>query len=129
MVILFDSPSQLSRLTIAEKAVADRPTWHHLALEVVEKATPDSEEASFHLELVKRCSAELATENMHLLLSLASDAPQYASLAEALTPGGCTTVHLGDGGDQGSFDHVMDARETSVQEAVATLRKLMDAAT
>lgn len=113
----------MGRNTIAAKAVEAHPTWKHLALEVIEEASPQGEDADFHLQVIKRCAEELAKENMHLFLTLPSESEQYDALALALKPD-CTTVHLGEETD-GEYDYVIDPASRSVNDVTALLHVIM----
>lgn len=125
MVLLLSGSSQITRATIAEKAVERHPSWKHLALEVIEQTTPDNvEEQTFHLQLIERCVQELSRDGLHLLLSLPEKASQHDALVEALAPH-CTTVHLGVD-TEGRFDFAIDPKSTTVNEVVALLARLME---
>ncbi len=124
MVILLDGSSSIGRVTIAENAVERNPEWKHLALEVIAEAVPDDpEQKDFHLQVIKKCAAELEKDNMHLLLTMPTDAPQREVLALSLKPS-CITVHLGSEED-GDYDYVIDPSSRSVNDVTAFLDNLM----
>lgn len=123
MVILLDGSSQTARVTIAERAVEEHPEWKHLALEVMEEAVPEGEDADFHLQLIKRCAEELEKSGLHLLLTMPSTATHRDLLAIALKPN-CITVHLGNN-DDSDYDHVIDASTRSVNDVAELLHELM----
>jgi hypothetical protein len=123
MVILLDGSSRMGRITIAENAIEAHPAWKHLALEVIEEATPDDEEKDFHLQVIRRCAEELEKENMHLFLTMPGDEPNREPLALALKPK-CITVHLGDEED-GEYDHVIDPSSKTVNDVTKFLDAIM----
>ena len=122
MVILLDGLSQLSRAAIAEKAVEQKPSWQHLALEVIEQSVENPEQWDFHLQLIKRCAEELSETGMHLILTLPGDSDHLPAIARILKPR-CTTVHLGLESD-GAYDAYISPRAT-VNDAVQSLHLLM----
>lgn len=123
MVILLDGSSKLGRAAIAENATELHPAWKHLALEVIEQASPPGEEKDFHVQVVRRCAEELERDKLHLLLTLPGDSEQYRLLAKGLKPD-CITVHLGKKED-GDFDYVIDASKKSVNDVVKFLGTIM----
>ena len=123
MVILLDGSSKLGRITIAEQAVEKHPAWKHLALEVIEEASPDSEEKDFHVEVVRRCAQELERDNLHLMLTLPGDSEQYELLSDGLKPN-CITIHLGKN-DGRTYDYVIDPGTKSVNDVLKFLGTIM----
>lgn len=124
MVILLDGSSGIGRTTIAENAVALHPEWKHLALEVIAEAIPDDpEQKDFHLQVIKKCAVELEKDNMHLLLTMPTDAPQRDLLVLALKPN-CITVHLGTD-EEKDYDYVIDPATRSVNDVTSFLDHIM----
>ena len=123
MVILLDGTSKMGRIAIAEQLVEANPAWKHLALEVIEGATPPDQEVDFHAQVVKRCSDELARDNQHLVLTLPGESEQFALLSRALKPH-VITVHLGED-EAGKYDYVIDPNAKSVKDVVKFLEGIM----
>lgn len=134
MVIILDGSTKTARITIAEQAIENFPSWRHLALEVFEEAADPEEEKDFHLQVIKKCADELAKTDLHLILTMPGDSPQHGLLSTALKPD-CTTVHLGTEDDPsaslragGEFDYTIDTQERSVNDVLKLMHTIMKAA-
>jgi hypothetical protein len=123
MVILLDGTSKMGRIAIAEQLVEKNQAWKHLALEVIEGATPPDQDEDFHAQVVKRCAEELGRDNLHLMLTLPGESEQFAMLSRALKPN-VVTVHLGKDGE-GDYDYVIDPNAKSVKDVVKFLETIM----
>lgn len=124
MVILLDGTSAMGRSAIAEQISDMRPSWKHLALEVIAETSKNNpDDAAQHVEIVKRCMEELAKEDLHLILSMPESPTHLSLLREGLAPH-CIAVHLGEG-DEEAYDFAFDASVTSVKDIVAFLDNLI----
>lgn len=124
MVILLDGTSKMGRIAIAEQLVEKNQAWKHLALEVIEGATPPDQDKDFHAQVVKRCADELEKDNLHLILTLPGESEQFAMLSRALKPD-VITVHLGKD-PAGEYDYVIDPNAKSVKDVVKFLETIMN---
>lgn len=115
----------MSRNTIAEQITELLPEWKHLALEVIQGAMPEDrkEELEQHVEIVRRCAAELEKDGMHLILSMPESEEHLKLLRHGLAPY-CIAVHLGEG-DEDNYDYAFDSSITSVKDIVTFLQHLI----
>lgn len=115
----------MGRSAIAEKISELMPQWKHLALEVIQEVGPEEneEQKEQHLEIIRRCSEELAKDDLHMILSMPHSPERVQMLREELN-GICIAVHLGEG-DEDGYDYVFDTSVSSINDIVAFLQNMI----
>jgi hypothetical protein len=137
MILLFQSPSEMARITLAEKVVREREDWRHIPIEYLgEIVEADASllgdlfsEEQMLLYLACQCAIKLENEEgLHSVMTCA-DATQF--IAELRDELGETfyAIHIGEDDEQAAeCDYVIDAK-LSVKKASGLIGQLIDAVT
>jgi hypothetical protein len=133
MIIVLAGSSAVARVAIGESVVKADERARHLSLEkLMEAAATQNIDLSDHPELLAQlachCAAELATENLHTVLSI-PDHPELLTALRQELGDTCRIVHLA-GEQEGPpirADLTLNTSRNSIQDSVEQIRALIPA--
>ena len=137
MFLLLQGPSEIARISLAEKIVKERDDWRHVPVEhILDLVELEGEAASLGalfdeealLPLAAQCALKLAEENLHSVLSCESASDMMEELHADL---GDTfyAIHIGPDDERAvGCDFIIDEKK-SVNDAYDLVNQLIEKVT